>query len=1338
MGEGESAQVTVVLGENAPEGGLEFNVAYGNARTTPDSLTVPAGSDRATLEIPIGRNGAAGDDRTFTVTFTTTAPGWGVAADGANSATVTVTDTTQSMGFSAGGYTVIEGSAANVVVTRTGPTTDAASFSLTGFGVGPVRGVSRYFKRTVTIPAGASAATVLIDTRDDSQVQGDGTVGLVLGGPSAGYRLAGSTYVSLVIKDNDGAQQYASTYTMDGDVTAREGGTAQLTVTLGENAHEDGLRFTVSYDYSGGSATEDDTGDTPSTLAVAAGSSTATLSVPIARDADADDGETFVVSITPGANDTDWTVAPSGSASATVTITGEAAQANRAPTVSSGISDATIVNESGTREVSLSGVFSDADSDSLTITAGSSDETKATVAVAADYSKLTVTAKARGTATITATANDGNGGTVEDSFTVRVKAAPAVASAISDVSSLEAGGTQDVSLSGVFSDADGDTLTITAASSDNAKATASVAADQSKLTVTGVAEGTATVTVTAQDTDGNTASDAFDVAVSQAPEPAVEPPEPPDEKSSDSSLSSLSLSAGSIAPAFSSTTYAYTLAVGNGVSSITVTAEVNHSGASLRAGLSGSLSSATSGTASGAISLAMGTNTVHVEVTAEDGATQQTYAVTVTRAAQANRAPTVSSGISDATIVNESGTREVSLSGVFSDADSDSLTITAGSSDETKATVAVAADYSKLTVTAKARGTATITATANDGNGGTVEDSFTVRVKAAPAVASAISDVSSLEAGGTQDVSLSGVFSDADGDTLTITAASSDNAKATASVAADQSKLTVTGVAEGTATVTVTAQDTDGNTASDAFDVAVSQAPEPAVEPPEPPDEKSSDSSLSSLSLSAGSIAPAFSSTTYAYTLAVGNGVSSITVTAEVNHSGASLRAGLSGSLSSATSGTASGAISLAVGTNTVHVEVTAEDGATQQTYAVTVTRAAQANRAPTVSSGISDATIVNESGTREVSLSGVFSDADSDSLTITAGSSDETKATVAVAADYSKLTVTAKARGTATITATANDGNGGTVEDSFTVRVKAAPAVASAISDVSSLEAGGTQDVSLSGVFSDADGDTLTITAVSSDEAKATVSVSPDFSKLTVTGVAEGPATITVTAQDADGNRVNEEFDVSAVELPGPVVNLAVSVTDTGDGITVSWQAPESGGAVKNYIAHARPVKGGAGSGKTRYPKPDVLSVTFPNLETGSEYRLWVRAENAAGKGERVHAIIELSPAPTEAPGPVLNLQLSATADSVTATWEAPATGGAPTRYIAHIRPEGGPAGSGETRYPQSKKQETTFRDLEAGTTYKIWVRAENAVGKGERVYATITLPEAEGSDEAGQQDGQ
>ena len=58
---------------------------------------------------------------------------------------------------------------------------------------------------------------------------------------------------------------------------------------------------------------------------------------------------------------------------------------------------------------------------------------------------------------------------------------PTVASAIGDLSDLTAGDTGDVSVSGVFSDLDGDALTITAGSADDAVATVVVSADQSTL-----------------------------------------------------------------------------------------------------------------------------------------------------------------------------------------------------------------------------------------------------------------------------------------------------------------------------------------------------------------------------------------------------------------------------------------------------------------------------------------------------------------------------------------------------------------------------------------------------------------------------------------------------------------------------------------------------------------------------------------------------------------------------------------------------------------------------------------------------------------------------------------
>nr|MCQ3803698.1 fibronectin type III domain-containing protein [Acidimicrobiia bacterium] len=64
---------------------------------------------------------------------------------------------------------------------------------------------------------------------------------------------------------------------------------------------------------------------------------------------------------------------------------------------------------------------------------------------------------------------------------------------------------------------------------------------------------------------------------------------------------------------------------------------------------------------------------------------------------------------------------------------------------------------------------------------------------------------------------------------------------------------------------------------------------------------------------------------------------------------------------------------------------------------------------------------------------------------------------------------------------------------------------------------------------------------------------------------------------------------------------------------------------------------------------------------------------------------------------------------------------------------------GKGKTKTPKAKKTQVRFDNLEAGRTYKVWVRAQNEAGKGERVHATITLPEAESPPDQGeQQDGQ
>ncbi len=97
----------------------------------------------------------------------------------------------------------------------------------------------------------------------------------------------------------------------------------------------------------------------------------------------------------------------------------------------------------------------------------------------------------------------------------------------------------------------------------------------------------------------------------------------------------------------------------------------------------------------------------------------------------------------------------------------------------------------------------------------------------------------------------------------------------------------------------------------------------------------SSNADLSALSLSSGILDQPFDPDVTSYTADVVNEVASIAVTPTVADGTATVT--VNGTLVS--SGTASGAIALSVGDNTINVVVTAQDGITTKTYTVTVTR---------------------------------------------------------------------------------------------------------------------------------------------------------------------------------------------------------------------------------------------------------------------------------------------------------------------------------------------------------------------------------------------------------------
>ncbi|MDB2573565.1 BspA family leucine-rich repeat surface protein [Planktomarina temperata] len=162
---------------------------------------------------------------------------------------------------------------------------------------------------------------------------------------------------------------------------------------------------------------------------------------------------------------------------------------------------------------------------------------------------------------------------------------------------------------------------------------------------------------------------------------------------------------------------------------------------------------------------------------------------------------------------------------------------------------------------------------------------------------------------------------------LIVTPTTNDaNATATVNGASATTPVTLA-VGSNTVTVQVTAQD---GVTTQSYTVAVTRA-------------ASSDATLSALALSQGSLSPSFASGTLAYTASVAHSVSSLIVTPTTNDANAT-----------ATVNGASPAtpVTLSVGSNTVTVQVTAQDGTTTQSYTVTVTRAAALTVALTGPSG--------------------------------------------------------------------------------------------------------------------------------------------------------------------------------------------------------------------------------------------------------------------------------------------------------------------------------------------------------------------------------------------------
>lgn len=437
-------------------------------------------------------------------------------------------------------------------------------------------------------------------------------------------------------------------------------------------------------------------------------------------------------------------------------------------------------------------------------------------------------------------------------------------------------------------------------------------------------------------------------------------------------------------------------------------------------------------------------------------------------------------------------------------------------------------------------------------------------------------------------VNVASNFSDPDGNTLSYSAASSDDAVATASTSG--SSVTINGVAAGSATVTVTASDPGGLSATQSIAVTVEAANQAPMAVDTIPDQSLGADTETTVDVAAYFSDPDGDELTYAAS-------SSDTTVATVSVSEATVTI-----------------MGVAPGSAVVTVTATDPGGLfAEQKFDVEVVVVTGTNTAPEVTDGIPAQTL-SAGDTVRVNAAMHFADPDDDPLSYAASSADTAVATARVTGDdNATIEIAAKAAGETLVTVSARDPEGLMASQEVTVTVEA-PAVVTIANTIPThdmiVDSMVTLDVSP--YFEEGDG--LTYAATTSDEAVATVSVAG--TSVTTTGVSAvedsvSVAFLSVTATNAGGGmatqdsikvRVHrEEYD----SLPGITVNEEGVLEASFGGSTIEltfclqakdyqiegqtftvfwseWQRAVGGGwvvAQDNAEAHVTAIPGNGGS---------------------------------------------------------------------------------------------------------------------------------------------------------------
>jgi uncharacterized repeat protein (TIGR02543 family) len=342
----------------------------------------------------------------------------------------------------------------------------------------------------------------------------------------------------------------------------------------------------------------------------------------------------------------------------------------------------------------------------------------------------------------------------------------------------------------------------------------------------------------------------------------------------------------------------------------------------------------------------------------------------------------------------------------------------------------------------------------------------------------------------------------------------------------------------------------------------------------------SADASLSALSISSGTLSPGFGSGTTSYTATVANSVSSITVTPTRNQVNATIA--VNGA--PVTSGSPSNEIALSVGSNTVNVVVTAQNGTTTSTYQVTVTRAAPSASADASLSAlsVSSGTLSPEFASGDTSYTATVAFSVATGFTVTPTKSDSNATTVQYLGATGTTAFTGALGVGENVIRTLVIAQNGTTTSTYTVTVTRAAASSDAALSGLNLSSGTLAPEFVSGTFSYTASvadtvSTITLTPTKSDNSATTVQYLGATGSTAFTGALGVGANVIRTVVTAQNGSATSTYTVT-ITRAAPITpensitwnnqsattassGGSVSYTDGSSVTTIPTTAPQKSG---------------------------------------------------------------------------------------------------------------------------------------------------------------------------------